>query len=131
MGDTYGKVQESNDIANFQELTEMVIEIEKLMFWKKRLEHKHYLQQCDFKGHDEAGTDKITEKLKLLKAQITSVEGSMNEIKELVKENSNFEINAAVHCVKEEQYKMKNDISQALTQSSMLIEKISSKLQID
>lgn len=131
MGDTYGKVQESNDIANFQELTEMVIEIEKLMFWKKRLEHKHYLQQCDFKGHDEAGTDKITEKLKLLKSQITSVEGSMNEIKELVKENSNFEINAAVHCVKEEQDKMKNDINQALTQSSMLIEKISSKLQID
>lgn len=32
MADTYGKVQETNDIANFQELTEMVIEIEKLMF---------------------------------------------------------------------------------------------------
>jgi hypothetical protein len=35
MGDTYFKVQESNDIANFQELNEMIIEIEKLMFWKK------------------------------------------------------------------------------------------------
>ena len=64
MGDTYSKVQESNDIANYQELTEMIIEIEKLMFWKKAFSHKHYLQQLDFLTGNDASSDKILEKIK-------------------------------------------------------------------
>ena len=32
MGNTYARVKEGNDIANFQELTEMILEIEKLIF---------------------------------------------------------------------------------------------------
>ena len=35
MGNTFGRVKETNDIANFLELTGMIIEIEKLMFWKR------------------------------------------------------------------------------------------------
>ena len=43
MSDTYSKVQETNDIANYQELTEMIIEVEKLMFWKRAFTQKFYI----------------------------------------------------------------------------------------
>ena len=32
MASTYSRVKEGNDIANFQELSEMILEVEKLMF---------------------------------------------------------------------------------------------------
>ena len=35
MGDTYDRVQEGIQVADYLELTEMIIECEELMFWKR------------------------------------------------------------------------------------------------
>jgi hypothetical protein len=62
MCDTYAKVQDSNDIANYQELTEMIIETEKLMFWKRDVKRQYYIHQCEYlKGNDQTN-DKTLEK---------------------------------------------------------------------
>ena len=127
MGDTYAKVQESNDIANFQELTEMIIEIEKLMFWKKKLTHKHFLHQCDFLSREEAGNDKIIEKIKFIKMQLSGVEKSMNDIKQKVKKNNILELEGDVIEIKGEQMSMKLEIQQALEKNSQLIALLSDK----
>lgn len=85
MGDTYGKVQETNDIANFQELTEMIIEIEKLMFWKKGLDHKYYMQSCDFLRGNETEKDKVNERIKAMRTQLLGIENTVSCLKSKVK----------------------------------------------
>ena len=130
MGDTYAKVQESNDIANYQELTEMIIEIEKLMFWKKRLAHKHYLQQCDFLTREESNNDKILEKIRNLKVQIGGMEKDMNFIKEKVKDNSILEMEGSVLEMKNDQQTLKNEVREALERSSNLLSRVTKKLNI-
>lgn len=85
MGDTYGKVQETNDIANFQELTEMVIEIEKLMFWKKGSNQQFYMHQCDFLRGNESERDKVNERIKAMKSQLMGIENAVVNLKNKLK----------------------------------------------
>jgi hypothetical protein len=88
MSDTYSKVQETNDIANYQELTEMIIEIEKLMFWKRSLCQRYYLQQCDYlKGYEQSG-NKLIEKIKSMKVQINLIQGEVHLCYEEIKKNN-------------------------------------------
>jgi WD40 repeat protein len=85
MGDTYGKVQETNDIANYQELTGMVIEIEKLMFWKKNQTQKYYMQLCDFLRGNEQEKDKFNERIKVMRGQLMNIEKAVVNLKNNVK----------------------------------------------
>lgn len=88
MSDTYSKVQETNDIANYQELTEMIIEIEKLMFWKRSLCQRYYLQQCDYlKGYEQSG-NKLIEKIKSMKVQINLIQSEVHLCYEEIKKNN-------------------------------------------
>lgn len=81
MGSTYERVKEGNDIANLQELTEMILEIEKLMFWKKKLNRQHFLQQCiPLLDIEEPEQDKVNERLKFMKNKIESLETTLNEL---------------------------------------------------
>jgi hypothetical protein len=127
MGDTYGEVQENSVIANFQELTEMIIEIEKLMFWKKRLTHKHFLQQCDFISHEDSGSLKSLEKMKVLKGLLMGIEKRCYDIKAMVNKNSIMEMEGYVHMIKKEQENMKKDLRLAIEKNASLIHKISHK----
>ena len=127
MGDTYGEVQENSVIANFQELTEMIIEIEKLMFWKKRLTHKHFLQQCDFISHEDSGNLKSLEKMKALKQQLMNIEKRCYDIKAIVNKNNIMGVEGYVHEIKREQEIMKKDIRMAVEKNSSLIQRISHK----
>lgn len=81
MGNTYGRVKESNDIANFQELTEMILEIEKLMVWKKNSKLKHFLQQClSATSLEDDEPDKINLRLKSIRTRVNNVESDLNNI---------------------------------------------------
>ena len=128
MGDTYGVVQESSIIANFQELTEMIIEIEKLMFWKKRLNHKHFLQQCDFVTHDEGGSEKNLEKMRGLKMQLMHVEKRCYDIKSMLNNNNILEMEGYVYEIKRDQEVIKKDVRLAVEKSAGLIQRISHRL---
>jgi WD40 repeat protein len=128
MGDTYAKVQESNDIANYQELTEMIIEIEKLMFWKKQLTHKHYLQQCDFSTNEESSADRLVEKFRVLKSQVTNIESSLNSIKKILKDNNTLEVEGYIQELKKDQDTMKTEIQSKLEKNSELIYELSKRI---
>lgn len=83
MGTTYERVKEGNDIANFQELTGMILEIEKLMFWKKNLKKQFFLQQCipalDLEAEE---SNKVNDRLKGMKKQLVTIETDLNQINE-------------------------------------------------
>ena len=125
MGDTYSKVQESNDIANYQELTEMIIEIEKLMFWKKEGNGKEYLHQCDFLTGNDASSDKIVEKVKVLKTQLGGIEESIKYVKDRVKKNDIQDMDANIQILKKEQEEMMTEFKDIIERNNSLLEKIS------
>lgn len=88
MCDTYAKVQDSNDIANYQELTEMIIETEKLMFWKRGFKGQYYIHQCEFlKGYGQAN-DKALEKIKNMKKKIGHIQKELGFCYEEIKKNN-------------------------------------------
>ena len=88
MSDTYSKVQETNDIANYQELTEMIIEIEKLMFWKRDSTLNHYLQQCDYLKGKEQSENTIMDKIKSMKSQLNSIQTEVHLCLEEIGKNN-------------------------------------------
>jgi hypothetical protein len=88
MCDTYAKVQDSNDIANYQELTEMIIETEKLMFWKRDVKRQYYIHQCEYlKGNDQTN-DKTLEKIKNMKKQMGQIQKELGFCYEEIKTNN-------------------------------------------
>ena len=49
MGDTYDKVQEDQIVADYREMTELILEAEYLVFWnKKNLTLFNYIIRCDY-----------------------------------------------------------------------------------
>lgn len=46
MSDTYDKVQESVEVADNKELSEMILEVETMMFWKRNTSDVEYMQIC-------------------------------------------------------------------------------------
>ncbi|OMJ85136.1 hypothetical protein SteCoe_13602 [Stentor coeruleus] len=47
MSDTYSRVQENLEIADSLGLCSLIIEIERLFFWRRRLNNKSYIHKCD------------------------------------------------------------------------------------
>ncbi|OMJ78838.1 hypothetical protein SteCoe_21282 [Stentor coeruleus] len=91
MGDTYSRVAEEQEIADMQELTEMVIEGEYLLFCKRGNGYKSYMQIC--KEEELTAQDvTIEQKLNKLKIKAKEIEASVlqknNEIREEIRENT-------------------------------------------
>lgn len=129
MGDTYSKVQESNDIANFQELTEMIIEIEKLMFWKKDKVGKHYLQICDFVSGTDASSDKIIEKIKTMRIQVSGIEDTVKYIKESIARKNIKETDEIISSIHADQDEIHGGVVEQLNQNNEILERILGKLE--
>ncbi|OMJ88149.1 hypothetical protein SteCoe_9968 [Stentor coeruleus] len=75
MGDTYSRVAEEQEIADMQELTEMVIEGEYLLFCKRNKGTRTYMQICK---EEELSAQDVTieQKLDKLKLRVKEVETS-------------------------------------------------------
>jgi hypothetical protein len=75
MGDTYSRVAEEQEIADMQELTEMVIEGEYLLFCKRNKGVRSYMQICK---EEELSAQDVTieQKLDKLKVRVKEVETS-------------------------------------------------------
>lgn len=133
MGDTYGKVQETNDIANYQELTEMVIEIEKLMFWKKNNTQKYYMQQCDYLKGNEQERDKVNERIKTLKSQLQTIEGSIKSFKQKIKDSriqALYETIQTMSKEKEEMQKIIAENQETIEKTRIIMEEIYKRIQV-
>jgi hypothetical protein len=53
IGDTFERVQSTRVVADMKELCEMVIEVERLLFWRRNNDQKHYIHICNSKEDDE------------------------------------------------------------------------------
>ena len=85
MANTYSRVKEGNDIANFQELTEMILEVEKLMFWKRGKKQQYYLQQCvPLTSVEDNEGDKAIERLKNMRGHVLKIEKGVHYINSAV-----------------------------------------------
>ena len=134
MGTTYERVKETSDVANFQALTEMIIEIEKLMFWKKSWTRQHFIQQCvSLTSLESEVPDKINDRLKIMKKHILSIETTVNEIFDEVKQEHFEEINREIVSIRDSSLECKTLLlsnQEAMQSSNDLLAKLSSKLNL-
>jgi WD40 repeat protein len=78
MGDTFGRVQEGQEIADMIELTEMVLEGEYILFCRRHLGQKSYLQICreeeltSVELSIDVKLDKLKEKISMLEESVES-----------------------------------------------------------
>jgi hypothetical protein len=131
MSDTASAVAEIDDIYGLREQAEMIIDIEKVMFWKKEINHKHFLHKCDFFQVDDYETDKTKEKIKIIKKQ--SEKTWTKPLQDIQKTVSKLSVDA-IHsnlnnCIAEQSY-LKSELSNNLEKSKNLIFHISKKLSI-
>lgn len=53
IGDSFERVQSTRVVADMKELCQMVIEVERLLFWRRKLDEKKYIQICNLKEKEE------------------------------------------------------------------------------
>jgi hypothetical protein len=129
MGDTYSKVQESNDIANFQELTEMIIEVEKLMFWKKGENSKQFLHQVDFLTGNDEESDKIIVKIKAMKSKAHNINELLESIEERISKNNITTMENNIIDIKREQEEFGVEMMEILQKDNEVLEDFLMKLE--
>jgi WD40 repeat protein len=81
MGDTYDRVKESQNVADIQELLNMILETESYLIWNKNAGNKSYLQVCygsDDQNKENSQTWKG--KIKAINTQIKSVNTNIENL---------------------------------------------------
>ena len=81
MSDTASFVAEIDDICGLKELAEMIIDAEKILFWKKLQKDKHYLHKCNFVQDGDSSMDKTEKKVRVIKKQAKVIEKTIRSIK--------------------------------------------------
>lgn len=135
MSNTYSRVKEGNDIANFQELTEMILEIEKLMFWKRKNFQQFYLQQCVslYTVEDDEG-DKALERLKAMRKHVGKIEKTVHYINAEISSEKFLELHDNLNAIKVRDNEYKELIGQnkrTLDETNELMIKLAEKLRIN
>lgn len=70
MSDTYAHVQENLEVADSLGLCSLIIEVERLLFWRRRLSNKSYIHKCDierFVISENTDSSKIKELKRIVK----------------------------------------------------------------
>jgi WD40 repeat protein len=80
IGDTFDRVQSRTVIADMKELSQIIIEIEQLLFWRRKLGLKNYIQLCNTRHIEEETGDKWEGKIREID----------NRLKNLVNKNSDM-----------------------------------------
>ena len=81
MGDTYDRVKERQNVADIQELLNMILETESYLIWKKQATDKSYLQLCF--GSDEQSRENSQDwqgKIKAISSQVKNVQTSIETL---------------------------------------------------
>lgn len=77
IGDTFDRVQESLEIADFKALAEMILEVETLLFWRRDFKDTTYLQICE--EETIKGEEDWTGKVRALKVLIKLLQDGQNK----------------------------------------------------
>ena len=73
MGDTYGRVKEGKVIADSRELSEMILEVETLMYWNKPVKTVSFLKIVCHESELDVEEEGIDAKIKILKDTIQTL----------------------------------------------------------
>lgn len=130
MSDTATYIAEIDDICGLKELTEMIIDIEKILFWKKLVTGKHYLQKCDFSQPDDLKVDKTEHKVKLIKKQAKAMEKIVKEIQAKANRIEEIDKGENLKNVIDEQENIKISLRNGFELSDSLIQSIQKKLEL-
>lgn len=130
MSDTATLVDEIDDICGRRELTEMIIDIEKVMFWKKHLQHKHYLHKLDYFQVNDEETDKTMAKIRFIKRQVKIMDRSIKSIKQTTSNimKTQFEDNLKV--ITQKQDEIRDEVKELFDHNDELLHGISERLKI-
>lgn len=78
LSNTFSQVQESQVVADSQELMTMIVEAETLMFWKRNLSSKLYFQTMERDYDLEEETNRIEAVVKKLKTKVMRISDELN-----------------------------------------------------
>ena len=130
MSDTAALVAEMDDICGLKEMAEMIIDIEKVLFWKKELTHKHFLHKLDFTQADAGESDKKMEKIKFIKKQVVTMKRTVKDIKKSAERFASNEIQSHVNYLKTEQDQLKAQMSFNFENNNGILANIGKKLNV-
>ena len=130
MSDTATSVAEIDDICGSQELAQIIIDVEKLFFWKRMLVHKHFLHKCTFVETNNSETDTINEKLKIIKKKVTFMKSTVKDIKVYSNKLVNTHIENGLSNVIDIQDKLKIEMKNKFETCKNLISNIDQKINV-
>ena len=81
LGDTYGEVSENQEIADAQELTSMIAEIETLMFWNRKKNFKTFLQTVEEDCLDNVDDTDISQQVSSVRTKIFYLQENFKDSK--------------------------------------------------
>ena len=127
LSDTAANVSKDNYVANLQELTRMIIEVEKVMFWKKNVTTKHFLHLCNF-VEDDPQPDKIIERCKFIKYKMDKMQKTLNGVNEQMRKVNVNRVDTRMKYMIEEQDSFKKEIKEAFERSTKVLERIGERI---
>ena len=130
LSDTAARVSADNYTANLRELTKMIIEIEKVMFWKKNIAVKHYLHICNFIEDDEI-PDKILEKCKFIKGKMDKMHKRLSTVNSQIESVNMSQIEGSVKYLLQEQEKIKQEMNANFEANNNLLAKIGERIGLN
>ncbi|OMJ79063.1 hypothetical protein SteCoe_21010 [Stentor coeruleus] len=71
MSDTYDRVQEDQVVADCKEMAGLIMQAEGMIFWRRKISKKGYLQRCDYVRHLTSETTEWMGKIRAIKKSIT------------------------------------------------------------
>ena len=96
VGQLYVYVDTVDDILGYRELAQMIIEVEKVMFWKKHLKHKHFLHKLDYFAVSDEEVDKKAIKIALIKKQVVRNYDEVKRLDRITKEINQAQVQEKV-----------------------------------
>lgn len=129
LSDTAARVSADNYVANLQELTRMIIEVEKVMFWKKNVTIKHYLHLCSF-IEDDPQEDKVLGRCKFIKGKLDKLQRRLEGVNEQMEGVNIAQIENSVKYLVQEQERMKEEMNAGFEENNNLLAKIGQKIKL-
>ena len=123
LSDTAAKVAADNYVANLQELTRMIIEIERVMFWKKDVTAKHSLQLCCF-VEDDPQPDKILERCKFIKKKMDKLQNILDGVNDQMSSVNVAQIETSVKHMVNEQQAIKEEMNYNFQKNNEMLKMI-------
>ena len=130
MSDTASYVDTVDDILGYRELAQMIIEVEKVMFWKKHLKHKHFLHKLDYFAVSDEEVDKKAIKIALIKKQVVRNYDEVKRLDRITKEINQAQVQEKVEKFAAGIHEVRDGLGNGFREMEGLVTRIKEGLRI-